>query len=53
MACQAAVKANVKKLLLFHHDPNNTDETLLQIEKDAKEIFPEAQLAYEGWEWII
>ena len=53
MACQAAAKANVKKLLLFHHDPNNDDETLLQLEKDAKAIFPESQLAYEGWEWTI
>jgi len=53
MACQAALKANVKKLLLFHHDPNNDDKTLEKIEKSAKEIFPGAELAFEGWEWKI
>ena len=28
-----AQKANVKKLVLFHHDPNHTDEQLEQLEK--------------------
>jgi ribonuclease BN (tRNA processing enzyme) len=51
MACEAAIKAKAKKLLLFHHDPNNDDENLEQIEKNAKEIFSGAELAYEGWEW--
>jgi ribonuclease BN (tRNA processing enzyme) len=51
MACEAALKAKAKKLLLFHHDPTNSDETLEQIEKNAKEIFSGAELAYEGWEW--
>jgi ribonuclease BN (tRNA processing enzyme) len=51
MACEAALKAKAKKLLLFHHDPNNDDETLEQIEKSAKEIFSGAELAHEGWEW--
>jgi ribonuclease BN (tRNA processing enzyme) len=53
MACQAALKSNAKKLLLFHHDPNNDDKILMKLEKDAREIFPEAELAYEGWEWSI
>jgi ribonuclease BN (tRNA processing enzyme) len=51
MACEAALKAKAKKLLLFHYDPNNDDEALEQIEKSAKEIFSGAELAYEGWEW--
>jgi len=51
MACEAALKAKTKKLLLFHHDPTNDDETLEQIEKNAKEIFSGAELAHEGWEW--
>jgi phosphoribosyl 1,2-cyclic phosphodiesterase len=51
MACEAALKAKVKKLLLFHHDPTNNDEALEQIEKSAKEIFAGAELAHEGWEW--
>lgn len=53
MACEVALKAKAKKLLLFHHDPNNDDETLETIEKNAKEIFTGAELAYEGWEWTI
>jgi ribonuclease BN (tRNA processing enzyme) len=53
MACEAALKAKAKKLLLFHHDPTNNDETLEQIETSAKEIFSGAELAYEGWEWKL
>jgi len=51
MACEAALKAKAKKLLLFHHDPNNDDDALEKIEKSAKEIFSGAELAREGWEW--
>jgi len=53
MACQVALKAKVKKLLLFHHDPNNTDEILKKIEDEAKQIFSGAELAREGWEWKL
>ncbi|TFG98667.1 MAG: MBL fold metallo-hydrolase [Calditrichales bacterium] len=51
MACEAAIKAKAKKLLLFHHDPTNDDQTLEEIEANAKEIFSGAELAREGWEW--
>jgi phosphoribosyl 1,2-cyclic phosphodiesterase len=53
MACQLALKAKVKKLLLFHHDPNNDDDKLKDIEKEAKEIFSGAEMAKEGWEWKL
>jgi ribonuclease BN (tRNA processing enzyme) len=53
MACQLALKAKAKKLLLFHHDPNNDDEALLRIEKQAKGIFPASELATESWEWKL
>jgi phosphoribosyl 1,2-cyclic phosphodiesterase len=53
MACEAALKAKAKKLLLFHHDPNNTDEALEEIEKSAKSLFKAAELAYEGWKWVL
>jgi phosphoribosyl 1,2-cyclic phosphodiesterase len=53
MACQLALKAKVKKLLLFHHDPNNDDDKLKDIEKEAKEIFSGAEVAKEGWEWKL
>jgi len=53
MACEAALKAKAKKLLLFHHDPNNTDQALEEIEKNAKAIFNASELAHEGWQWTI
>jgi phosphoribosyl 1,2-cyclic phosphodiesterase len=33
-AINNANKAKVKKLIMFHHDPNRTDEQLLQLEKN-------------------
>ncbi len=53
MACDTANEAEVKKLLLFHHDPNNSDEDLQMLEKKAKQLFKESELAREGWEWKI
>ncbi|MGD9486964.1 MAG: MBL fold metallo-hydrolase [Calditrichaceae bacterium] len=53
MACDAAKQANVKKLLLFHHDPNNDDDVLYEIEKDARKLFTNSELATEKWEWIL
>ena len=53
MACQAAKLANVKKLLLFHHDPGNDDEQLKEIEQKAKKIFTDTELATEKWEWLL
>jgi ribonuclease BN (tRNA processing enzyme) len=50
MACDVASQAKVEKLLLFHHDPNNDDEALEKIESEAIKIFPNAELAKEGWE---
>ncbi len=49
MACDTAKQAQVKKLLLFHHDPNNSDEALYQIEKEAQKLFKDSELAKEGW----
>lgn len=53
MACKAAEQAKVKKLLLFHHDPNNNDDTLKEIESKARAIFKNAELATERWEWKL
>ena len=35
-AIEAARQSNVKKLVLFHHDPNNNDETLESLENQYK-----------------
>ncbi len=51
MACEVAKKANVKKLLLFHHDPNHDDEVLTDIQQKAQKLFPEAYVASESMEF--
>ena len=52
-ACNAGKKADVKKLLLFHHHPGNTDDDLFRLEKEAKKVFSRSELATEKWEWIL
>ena len=48
-----AQKAHVKKLVLYHHSPQNNDKKILQIEKEAQAIFPNTISAREGLEIII
>lgn len=43
-----ANRANVKKLILFHHAPTRTDKELIRIEGKAREIFPVCSAAREG-----
>lgn len=45
---ELAIAANVKKVVLFHHDPEHEDEFLEQVEKDIQEQFPNVLLAREG-----
>ena len=40
--------ANVDKLVLFHHDPDHDDDTVLDIEAQAQAIFPNTVAAREG-----
>ncbi|MDR2730104.1 MAG: MBL fold metallo-hydrolase [Treponema sp.] len=48
-AINAAIKANVKKLFLFHHDPSRTDEQLKQFEQAFREKFKiDVYIAREG-----
>jgi phosphoribosyl 1,2-cyclic phosphodiesterase len=49
-AVQAALRANVRQLALFHHDPMHTDQELEEIELQARALFPGAFLAREGME---
>ena len=43
-----AKAAAVKELIMFHHNPFHTDETLDQLEKEIRSHFANARLAREG-----
>lgn len=45
---ELALRAGVKRLVLFHHDPFHDDEMVTRKERLAQEIFPESVCAYEG-----
>jgi phosphoribosyl 1,2-cyclic phosphodiesterase len=47
-ATRLAAQANVKQLVLFHHDPNHNDHTLQAILQQAQQNFPNTTLATEG-----
>lgn len=50
MACEVAEKANVKQLVLFHHDPRHDDEVMQKVEAHARRLFKNVIAAYEGLE---
>jgi ribonuclease BN (tRNA processing enzyme) len=50
MACELAKAAGVRELLLFHHDPGYSDETIARMELEARNIFPHTKAAREGME---
>ncbi|MEY4485464.1 MAG: hypothetical protein RL693_2916 [Verrucomicrobiota bacterium] len=52
-AMQVAEMANVKRLVLTHHDPDHDDEFLLRIEKLCQERFANTMLAREGVEIAV
>ncbi|MBM0742290.1 MBL fold metallo-hydrolase [Phormidium sp. CLA17] len=47
-AVKVAKAANVKKLVIFHHDPLHDDDFLDQIGKDVARAFPNSIMAREG-----
>jgi len=46
-AIEVAKLAGVKKLALFHHDPEHNDTFLSNMERECRDIFPNAFLARE------
>lgn len=52
-AIQVARQANVRRLALFHHDPDHSDDELEEIERQAQAVFPGAFLAREGQEILL
>ncbi len=49
-AVQVAQAAGVRRLVLFHHDPDHTDDQLEEIERQAQAQFSSTLLAREGME---
>ena len=47
-AVKIAEAANVKQLIIFHHDPLHNDEFLDGVGKDVAQAFPNAMMAKEG-----
>ncbi len=46
---RVAREAQVKRLVLFHHDPGHTDDFLEKLEREAQSHFPNTDVAREGW----
>ena len=49
-AVDVAIESNSKKLILFHHSPDYTDQQIDEIEKKAIMDFPDVIAAKQGLE---
>lgn len=47
-AAETARQCGVGRLVLFHHDPDRSDEGIEEIEREARRIFPATDAAREG-----
>ena len=47
-AAEVALRADVKQLVITHHDPEHDDEYLRKAEKKCQQIFPHSIFAREG-----
>ena len=45
---EVAERANVNQLILYHHSPNNSDDEIDQIQKDAQKIKKNTIAARDG-----
>lgn len=50
MAAEVAAKAQVKQLVLYHHEPQHDDPAMKRIEKLGKKLFAKSMIAYQGLE---
>ena len=48
LAIEVAQQANVKKLIITHHDPEHDDEYLRNMEKWCQQRFSNCEFAREG-----
>jgi phosphoribosyl 1,2-cyclic phosphodiesterase len=47
-AMEMAIAAEVKQIIMFHHDPSHDDDFLDQVEQDVQKRFQNVKLAREG-----
>jgi phosphoribosyl 1,2-cyclic phosphodiesterase len=52
-AVEVALRANVKRLVITHHDPDHDDDFLRDIERQCQQRFPNCVLAREKMEIFI
>jgi len=52
-AVEVAIKANVKKLIITHHDPDHNDDFLDAMESECQKLFPNSLFAKEGMEITV
>lgn len=52
-AVEIAKLANVKRLIITHHDPDHNDEFLDGLEKECQKFFPNSLFAKEGMEVLV
>jgi phosphoribosyl 1,2-cyclic phosphodiesterase len=52
-ATRVAQECNVKRLVLFHHDPGHEDTMMVDIVTQARKHFEKTQAAQEGMEIIV
>jgi phosphoribosyl 1,2-cyclic phosphodiesterase len=52
-AVEVAIKANVKKLIITHHDPDHNDDFLDEMECECQKLFPNSFFAKEGMEIAV
>jgi len=43
-----AIAAQAKQLVIFHHDPDHTDDMLDRVAAEAQSLLPNAIVAAEG-----
>jgi phosphoribosyl 1,2-cyclic phosphodiesterase len=53
MACEVASAAGARHLALFHHDPNYDDESVHDLEEQARALFGKTFSAREGLEFDL
>lgn len=52
-ALEVAEQAEVKRLIMTHHDPDHDDNFLQTIESECMDRLPIAALAREGWSFVV